>query len=572
MATATRLAALTTLGILLHLVAPAASAQPGAPLPAPPAPPENPITTAKINLGKVLFWDEQLSSTRTVACGTCHIPSGGNSDPRTVASPLAVAPGPDAVFGTVDDILGSPGVPQSLADGTYSAHVSFGILEQATTRRSKAASEAGYASDLFWDGRAGDALIDPETAATIIPAGAALETQALGPILSEVEMAHLGRSWNDVVDRLSSAEPLAIAADLPAELDSWIGNRDYPELFAEAFGDASITPTRIAMAIATYERTLVSNQTPLDLANSGGPPLTPLQQQGRTIFAGNCGGCHAPPLFSDDLFHYIGVRPVNDDLGRFALTGAPVDRGAMRTPSLRNVGLRAPYMHNGRLATLEDVVDFYDRGGDFDAPNKPPIIQPLGLSPAEKTALVAFLREALTDPRAEDELPPFDRPSLYTESSRLPEITGGGIPGAGGIDPQVVALEPPFAGNPSFTVGVWGGVPSATALLAIDAADPGLTPPPAADFAWVEVPLTAATTGAGTGSVSLSIPDDEATRGTTYFGRWYVDDPSAAGGTAVSALLQFTVAPTRRGVGSEVFADGFDSGSTGQWSAVVEGP
>jgi cytochrome c peroxidase len=558
--------------VVFSLLPQAVFGQPGAPLPPPTAPPENPITTAKINLGKVLFWDEQLSSTWTVACGTCHIPSGGNSDPRTAVSPVAVAPGPDALFGTADDILGSPGVPQSLADGTYSAHASFGILEQATTRRSKAASEAGYAAALFWDGRAGDALIDPETAATVIPAGAALETQALGPILSEVEMAHLGRSWNDVVDRLSGAEPLALAADLPAELDSWIGNRGYPELFAEAFGDANITPTRIAMAIATYERTLVSNQTPLDVANAGGAPLTPLQQQGRTVFATSCGGCHAPPLFSDDLFHYIGVRPVNDDLGRFALTGAPIDRGAMRTPSLRNVGLRAPYMHNGQLATLEDVVDFYDRGGDFNAPNKPPIIQPLGLTPTEKTALVAFLREALTDPRAESELAPFDRPSLYTESSLVPEVLGTGVPGAGGLEPQVVALEPPFAGNPSFTVGVWGSVPGATALLAIDTTDPGLTPPPAADFAWVEVPLTVATIGAGSASVSLAIPDDDATRGTTYFGRWYVDDPAAAGGTAVSALLTFTVEPTRRGVGSEIFADGFDSGSTGQWSAVEGAP
>ena len=115
---------------------------PPGPLQPPPAPAGNPLTPEKILLGKSLFWDEQLSSTRTVACGTCHIPAAGASDPRTAVSPLALHPGADGQFETADDVLGSPGVPQSLADGTYVDHPDFGILPQATGRRGRPASEA----------------------------------------------------------------------------------------------------------------------------------------------------------------------------------------------------------------------------------------------------------------------------------------------------------------------------------------------------------------------------------------------------------------------------------------------
>src|SRR4029079_11777880 len=114
------------------------------------------------------------------------------------------------------------------------------------------------------------------------------------------------------------------------------------------------------------------------------------------------------PRFTNDTFQYIGVRPQADDLGRFNVTNNPGDRGRMKVPSLRNVELRAPYFHNGEMATLEEVVDFYDRGGDFDAPNKNPAIAPIGLSSTQKAALVAFLRRPLTDPRITAGTAPFD--------------------------------------------------------------------------------------------------------------------------------------------------------------------
>lgn len=528
------------------------------------------MTAEKTLLGKALFWDEQLSSTRTVACGTCHLPAAGASDPRTASSPLALHPGADGIFETPDDVLGSPGVPQSAADGTYVAHDDFGILEQATGRRARPASEAGYAPSLFWDGRAGNQLIDPETSAVVLAAGAALESQALGPILSSTEMAHTGREWSEVVARLEASAPLALAEDLPAGWNDGIGGRSYPELFALAFGTPEITAARIAMAIATYERTLVSNQTPWDIDAAGGAPLTQLEQQGRGVFVNrNCAVCHGGPVFSNDAFFYTGVRPAQEDLGRFAETGNNGDRGAMRTPTLRNVALRPPYMHNGEIATLEEVIEFYDRGGDFAAPNKNPLIVPLNMTAQEKAALLAFMTRPLTDPRAAAETAPFDRPHLYTESNRVPHVEGTGIAGGGGLEPQVVALEPPYAGNPGCTVGVWGALGGAAAVLAIADSDPGLTPPPSATYFREQVTLSGSGPTGGWGSVSLAIPSDVELYGAGAYGRWYVADSAAAGGYAVSPLLRWTFFPPRRAPGTELFADGLEDGTFSTWSAAV---
>lgn len=543
---------------------------PPGPLQPPPAPAGNPVTAEKTLLGKALFWDEQLSSTRTVACGTCHLPAAGASDPRTGTSPLALHPGADGVFETPDDVLGSPGVPQSAADGSYVAHEDFGILEQATGRRARPASEAGYAPSLFWDGRAGNQLIDPETSAVVLAGGAALETQALAPILNSTEMAHSGREWSDVVARLEASAPLALAESLPAELNDGIGGRSYPELFALAFGTPEITASRIAMAIATYERTLVSNQTPWDIDAAGGAPLTQLEQQGRGVFVNrNCAICHGGPVFSNDAFFYTGVRPAQEDLGRFAETGNNGDRGAMRTPTLRNIALRPPYMHNGEIATLAEVIDFYDRGGDFAAPNKNPLIVPLNMTVQEKAALLAFMTRPLTDPRAAAETAPFDRPRLFTESDRVPYVEGSGIVGGGGLEPQVVALEPPFAGSPGCTIGVWGALGGATAVLAIDDADPGLTPPPSAALAREEVTLSGSGATGGWGSVSVPIPSDMALYGSSWFGRWYVADAAAAGGYAVSPLLRLAIFPGRRAPGTALFADGLEAGTTAAWTVSV---
>jgi len=511
------------------------------PLQPPNAPAGNPVTATKASLGKALFWDEQLSSTRTVSCGTCHSGAGGGVDKRTAAQrPRSTNPGFNGVFGDADDVFGSAGVIANNLDGTYNWSNTFGFREQVTGRRAMPYTDAAYPNSLFWDGRATGTFRDPLTNQVILQNGAALESQVLGPPVNDAEMAHSGRNWQQVADRITSAKPLAIAVNVPTGLQNWIDGRTYPELFEEAFGTPEVTPARIAMAIATHERTLFSDQTPLDQVNQGIGTLTASEQNGSDLFdSASCTACHSGSLLTDDLFHYIGVRPSNEDTGRQQVTNDPDNAAQFRTPNLRNVELRGAYFHNGNLTTLREVVDFYDRGGDFDAPNKNGNVRPLNLSNQQRNDIVAFLSRPLTDPRVRDELPPFDHPTLYTESNRVPQISGTGRAGAGNVVPQVYAIEPPLAGNPSFTVGVAGALGGAQAVLVINSSDPGVGNSIPATGAFTRQSVSLA--GGGYGSISLSIPNDPQIVGQTFFGRWYITDASAANGFSASRLFQFTV-------------------------------
>ncbi len=555
--------ALLAVGVLCAAL-PAAAQQPPPPPPPPqplgdpPVPAGNPLTAAKINLGKVLFWDEQLSVTNTVACGTCHRAFAGGSDARSiVAGGASTNPGPDGVNGTPDDVHGSMGVPSHGGDGLYQSAASFGFRPQVGGRYASSAVNAGYSPLLFWDGRAGTTFVDPTSGTTLIANGGALENQALGPVVNSAEMSSNGASVADVVSRLAGRLPLALAESVPSALSTWIAGRDYPALFTEAFGSGDITPARIALAIASYERTLNANQTPFDTANGGGTPLTAQEQQGLNVFVGpgGCAACHGGALTTDNQFHYTGVRPVAEDLGRFAVTNNNADRGAMKTPSLRNGQLRTAFMHDGRFTTLTQVVDFYDRGGDFTAPNKDPRIHPLNLTAAQKTALVAFLGRPLTDPRAQTESAPFDRPLLYTETGHVPTIGGVGQAGSGGAIPAIYAYEPPRLGSRNFTVAVDGALGGAHATLVISRADPGIAASvPTADFASMSTTLAGSGNGAGNGSVNVDLGDDPALVGVTLFGRWYVEDPNAANGLAITPVFAATVYGTSTGV----FHDGFE--------------
>ena len=523
---------------LLALVSVASAAPQGAP-PPPPPPPGNPITANKALLGKALFWDEQLSATRTVACATCHIPTAGGSDPRSGA-PGSLHPGPDGTFGTPDDIVGSPGVPRSEADGSYSLSDLFGLRPQVTGRKAPTMINAAYSPGVqFWDGRADGSFEDPVSGAVLLPLGAALESQAAGPPTSDVEMGHLGADWPGVVARIQGSTPLALAQDLPGPLAAFVAGRDYPALFNDAFGSPAVTAARVCMAIATYERTLIGADAPFDdFIGPGGNPgaLTPQEAQGFQVFTGpgRCVTCHSGAIFSDNQFHYTGVRPQNEDLGRFDVTGNPQDRGRMKTPTLRNVELRGPFFHNGRFDTLEEVVAFYNRGGDFDAPNKAPQVQPLGLNGQQRAALVAFLRRPLTDVRVRDGLPPFDGPTLYSDSGRVPLLYGGQTEGSGDIAPELVALEPPLVGNPSLTIGIEHGMGGQPAVFAMDLTPDfigttvfgtqmhiGLT----SSLSIVRVPaLEGVGAGNGWGSVTLEVPDEPAMIGTSSYGQFFVLD------------------------------------------------
>ncbi len=491
------------------------------PLQPPVAPEGNPVTTDKANLGKALFWDEQLSSTRTVSCGTCHQPSSGGSDPRSLVGSTD-HPGADGIVGTADDITGSPGVISNNADGTYAVDDFFGLAIQITGRYAPSAINAGYAEELFWDGRAEETFVDPVSGDTILATGAALESQAAGPPTSSVEMAHAGRDWEAIAERIAHVKPLAVSPDVPTDLESWIAERNYDELFTQAFGSAGVTASRIIMAIATYERTLVSNQSPFDAFIGGNPnALTAQEQQGLNLFRTNdCVTCHGGNRLTDDNFHYIGVRPRTEDLGRFNITGANADRGRMKTPTLRNVELRGEFMHNGRLQSLADVVDFYDRGGDFDAPNKNANVRPLNLTEAEKAALIAFLGRPLTDPRVAAETGPFSRPALFADSPLQPAIGSDGVVDPEGEVPSMIAIEPTLAGNPSFTVALDSVQANQNVVLAIDTNPLPIGTIPTAGEVLMLFDLT--TDDDGHASHTVAIPNGNALENETLHGRWYL--------------------------------------------------
>jgi len=231
----------------------------------------------------------------------------------------------------------------------------------------------GYGASFFFDGRA-----------------ATLEEQVLVPIEGEDELA---TRVDDAVERLRS-------------------DQEYVREFRGVFGSG---PGResLAAALASYVRSIVSGNAPVDRFRFGdADALSELQQEGMRIFRrkGNCTACHVGPNFTDEKFHNTGVawrletdgdegsedavappRRTPLDPGRYVVTDVEADLGAFKTPTLREVARTAPYMHDGSLSTLEEVVDFYDTGGN-DNPLLDRQIRPLRLSEQEKAALVAFLR------------------------------------------------------------------------------------------------------------------------------------------------------------------------------------
>jgi cytochrome c peroxidase len=327
----------------------------------------------------------------------------------------------------------------------------FGFEPQVTRRMAQTVIMAAYSQNAqFWDGRRAGTFVNPQTGAATIPNGGALENQALEPILSDVEMGHRGRTWNDVVAKLEAARPLALASNLPPDIAGAVANATYPQLFENAFGTPEISAQRIAFAIATYERTLVPNQTPFDRFNAGDPTaLTPAQRAGLDTFtaAGSrCVLCHGGNLFTDNTFHNLGLRPPAEDPGRFEVTGAPADRGRFKTPTLRNVGLKNRFMHNGRLTSLEQVVDFYRQvNGQVAFPdNRDPAVNGINIPPQQVPNLVEFLRNGLTDPRVASEQFPFDRPRLRSELLDG-DLNCDGFVTVGDIRPFVLVLSNPEA-------------------------------------------------------------------------------------------------------------------------------
>ncbi len=505
---------------------------------------QNPITAEKAMLGKILFWEEQLSSDNSTACGTCHIPAVGGGDPRT-STPGNIHPGPDGIFGSADDIRGSRGIVHCNSTGEFAPDPYFFPKPQVTGRKSPSFIGVQWADELFWDGRASGTFTDPETNQVVIPWGGALESQAVGPVLSNVEMACSSRNFGDLNAKLATAVPLQFARNLPAAMAAaLVQYPTYPALFQSAFGTPTISAARIGMAIATYERTLVPDGTPFDdFTNGNLTALTPQQILGMNLFNGiaNCAQCHIAPLFTDHSFANIGVRPGTEDAGREAVTLNPMDRNAFRVPSLRNAGLRAPFFHNGGMQTMLDVVLFYSLGGDF--PNQAsldPRMVPVPLNHSQRIAIADFVQNGLTDPRVLLGQFPFDRPTLNSESPSYFTNYGTAKMGSGGFTPTHVSPLTPNLGNGQFRLGLSGALGGASAyfVMADTPAFPGtmyntvpLNLDPASPFLF-SIPMTLSgpigVPGAGFASVGLPIPYDPAVNDASLFFQWLVIDPSVS--------------------------------------------
>jgi cytochrome c peroxidase len=517
-------------------------------------PPQNQITEQKRILGKLLFWDEQLSSDNTVACGTCHKPGFGGTDPR-----VARNPGLDAQLNTPDDGLASPGMIRSDATNKYLVDAVFGLNPQITRRAANPFIFAMFAQDIFWDGRARSTFINPETGNVSIPNGGGLESQAVAPILNSIEMGHDARAWPEVLSKLALVTPMILASNLPADIAAILeSNPGYPDLFAAAFGSSTITAERIAFAIATYERTLVPNQTPWDSFNAGNlAALTPNQTAGwNTLRASPCLICHAGPQFTNNTFQNIGLRPIAEDNGRQAVTGLNGDRGRFKVPTLRNVGLKPTFMHNGQFSNLTAVVNFYANGAAQFPDNRSPIL-PVALPPPSRPQVVDFLQNGLTDPRVAAEQFPFDRPRLHTEEPiPNPRLIGAGTTGTGGFIPAMIAVSPPNLNNIDFKVGVRSALGGAQAFVAYSEMPPvgGQLVNPV-----LNGPIALGGAGAGNGFGTWQWPLDQvAIASCDVYLQWRIEDPSAAGGFATTPVAHLRMIPYT--CGGDMNCDGVSNG------------
>ena len=314
--------------------------QPPLGLPPVPIPADNPPTAETIALGRRLYYDTQLSADDTVACANCHNPALAFTDGRPV---------------------------------------SLGVAGKTGTRNAPTVLNAAYNTSQFWDGRA-----------------KSLEDQAGGPIQNPLEMNQPHEAMVAKIGKLA----------------------EYKAAFDNAFGHGPITVDKVEKAIASFERTLLSGNSPFDRYEYGGDKTAMSESaiRGLAIFRdkqkGNCVVCHTIEdhyaLFTDGKFHNIGegLDPNGElkDLGRYEVTKVDADRGAFRTPTLRDIAKTGPYMHDGHVKTLKDVVDFYVGGGTSN-PYLDKEIKELKLNGTERADLVAFLEALSGDMPANSGLP-----------------------------------------------------------------------------------------------------------------------------------------------------------------------
>ena len=246
---------------------------------------------------------------------------------------------------------------------------SVGAFGTAGGRQAPTVYNTGFLPLQFWDGRA-----------------SSLEEQAIGPIHNPIEMAETHEGVVPKIGRI----------------------KGYQKQFRAVFGK-DVSLQSIAEAIAAFERTIISANSSFDKYAMGeATAMDPAAVRGLALFRGKarCIHCHNGPNLTDNQFHNLGVPQegiLKEDLGRYAVTRLDRDRGAFKTPTLRSIVETAPYMHDGVFKTLEEVIDFFDRGGGPN-PRLSPLMKPLGLTADEKQDLVAFLK-ALTGAPLKIEIP-----------------------------------------------------------------------------------------------------------------------------------------------------------------------
>lgn len=326
-------------------------------------PVDNPLTEEGVSLGRFLFYEERLSGDDGMSCASCHAPSLAFTDGK------AVSKGIDSIAGT---------------------------------RSAMPLINLGYGQFFFWDGRSHS-----------------LEEQALEPVVNPIEMHE---TWPSAMSKLQA-------------------DAVYPTLFMRAFGTDQIDSLLVAKAIAQFIRTMVSGNSPFDRFQRGEGLISPDAQVGFDLFkkeggaigenipvagstpvigqgGADCFHCHteAAGLFTDEQFHNNGLDTQFTDLGRAGVTNDPADMAKFKTPTLRNIMVTAPYMHDGRFATIDQVLDHYNDGGHA-SPTVDPFMKftspdmTLGLSPTKRMQIKAFLNtltdeEFLTNPDFLDPGPP----------------------------------------------------------------------------------------------------------------------------------------------------------------------
>ncbi|MBX2992671.1 MAG: c-type cytochrome [Bacteroidetes bacterium] len=287
-----------------------------------PVPAHNPMSTAKVTLGRHLFFDPRFSRDSSVSCASCHKPEFAFADAGN--------------------------------------RTSAGFAGLRGTRNTPGLTNTAYGTSFFWEGGV-----------------LTLEIQVVSPILNPVEM---NMNTDTLVLRLMQ-EPR------------------YATLFTKAWGDSRITLERITHSIAAFERTILSGSSPFDKWTRGDrSAISASAARGADLFfgeRGDCFHCHGGFNFTDNAFHNTGLDSVTIDPGRYLITNNETDKGRFKTPTLRNIALTSPYMHDGRFTSLEEVVRHYNSGGK-PHPNRDILMRPLGLTESEVQDIVAFL-EALTD-------------------------------------------------------------------------------------------------------------------------------------------------------------------------------